>query len=67
MSTVTQSIRRIVKQLVKDHGLRACAGEIDIDPGHLSRWVRGQRSVSTDVLDRIATWAGVEIGIKIES
>ena len=56
--TVSETLRKNLEKALKDQSLRSIADEAGVDPGVLSRWLTGKRTIRVETLDSLATWAG---------
>lgn len=57
----TESTANLLRALRREQGrsLRTAAADVGLAPSHLSRIERGQRSLGSDVSERLATYYGV--------
>ena len=52
-----------LRQAIRDSGQSLChiAGECGVDDGILSRFMRGERGLTTKTLDRLCAYLGLEL------
>ena len=56
--TVSETLRKELEKSLKHQSLRSIAEEANVDPGVLSRWLTGKRTIRVETLDALASWAG---------
>ncbi|MGW6130810.1 helix-turn-helix domain-containing protein [Cellulomonas sp. NPDC055163] len=58
----TAGAARLLRQLREERGrsLRSAADDLGVAPSHLSRWERGEKAPSGDLLKRAAHYYGVD-------
>lgn len=60
--TESSGAARLLRQLREERGrsLRSAADELGVAPSHLSRWERGEKAPSGELLKRAARYYGVD-------
>ena len=51
-----QTVRRKLKRLVKQHGMRGLCRQWSVDPGYLSRVVNGKMEPGKQILDALGLY-----------